>query len=239
MKARYDLLERINSHDFYQWLFVANHMGMKEVVFGLHHSWRRSLWPEDETLERYRSIVRPGPELFGFKCSEGDDGETIASEKLQDTIRYARTHKKLKKLVPVVQPGSARYTVTLRQQCRVHLHRNSTVSAWLSFARKIGAIVLMDYIVQPIPLKDRFALYAGAEMNFGVDNGPMTVLTMTALPCMVFKYRGNVQYLSKCGLIEPQQFPWCGPNQMMFWEDDTEENIWRRFEWWRNAVKAA
>jgi len=238
MIGRYDLHDDINSHDFYQWLVAAKALGVTEVVLDLSRGFRDSKWPLKESWERYRTIVKPGAALAGLPSREGTDGIKIAHYKLQYLVRFVRKAKNptLPRLRSVLPPKRvARYTVTLRQQPVVHLHRNSNIEAWTSFAKDIDALVIPDYVVKPIDLYERMAIYAGAEMNFGVDNGPMTILSLTEYPYMAFKYNRNAQYLHKCGLDWPQRFPWCvGDDQMMFWEDDEIENLWERFSTWKN-----
>jgi len=47
-------------------------------------------------------------------------------------------------------------------------------------------VVIDDYYAKPIHLHDRFALYAGAKMNFGVCNGPVFTLSLTEYPVAMF-----------------------------------------------------
>lgn len=242
MIGRYDLSVDINSHDFFHWLMPAAALGVTEVVLDVSKGFRASKWPDDQSLERYRTIVKPGAALLGLPCREGTDGVRLADYKIGYHISFARKSKNptMPRLFSPLPPNKvARYTVTLRQQPLVQLHRNSNVEAWTEFAREIGALIIPDYVVQPIDLHERMAIYAAAEMNFGVDNGPMTILSMTDYPVMAFKYRRNAGYLRKQGMEEPQKFPWCQDKQMMFWEDDDLDNIRRRFEEWKNAASAA
>ena len=241
MIARYDLSVDINSHDFFHWLQPAAALGVTEVVLDISKGFRRSKWPPEQTWERYRTIVKPGAALLGLPSREGTDGVRVADYKISYHIAFARKAKNppLPRLFSPLAAKNVRYTVTLRQQSLVHLHRNSNMAAWTKFAQEIGALVIPDYVVQPIDLYERLAIYAGAEMNFGVDNGPMSILSMTDYPMMAFKYGQNAGYLSKCGLVPPDKFPWCQENQFMFWEDDTYDNICQRFEDWRRACAAA
>ena len=240
MIGKYDLSLDINSHDFFHWLMPARALGVTEVVLDVSKGFRKSVWPHDQSLERYRTIVKPGAALAGLPCREGTDGVRIADYRIGYHIRFARTSKPMPRLRSPLPPNKvARYTVTLRQQPVVHLHRNSNMEAWLEFARRIDALVIPDYVVQPIELHERMAIYAGAEMNFGVDNGPMSILSMTDYPMMGFKYARNTKYLRTQGMEPGQRWPWCAKHHQMFWEDDDLANIWRRFEEWKNGQAAA
>jgi hypothetical protein len=241
MIARYDLSQDINSHDFYHWAIVVAAMGACEIVYDLSKGFRPSGWPDDQSVERYRTIVRPGAALAGLPSREGIDGTHIPGlYKLKNAHKWAlaNPNASLPRLKSILPPKNVRYTVTLREQVLVDLHRNSNLQAWMKFADKIGAYVIRDYIVEPIDLYERFALYAGAEMNFGVDNGPMSICQMSPYPCMAFKYHCNQQYLERCGVTFGGKFAWCGRDQLMYWEDDSLQNIWQRFNEWQ-ARRAA
>jgi hypothetical protein len=234
MIACYDLSTDINSHDHYHWLIVVAGMGAREIVYDTSKGFRASRWPDDQTAERYCTIVRPAAAFAGLPSRDGVDGTRIAGlHKLKNAHKWALNHPRaVAKLKSILPPGDKRDTITLREQILVDPLRNSNIKAWLDFADKIGAHVIRDYLVEPISMAQRLALYAGAEMNFGVDNGPMSVCQMTPYPCMVFKYHLNEHYLFRCGLKWHGKFVWCSKNQFMFWEDDTPANIWARFEQW-------
>jgi len=238
--ARYDFSDSTNSHDFYHWLIVMAAMGATEIVYDTTKGWRPCLWPEDQVHERYRSIVRPAADFLGLPSRDGTDGEWIPGlYKLKNAHKWARRHPHpLPKLKSVLPPKTVRYTVTLREQVISDRIRNSNIDAWIKFADKIGAHVIRDYIVEPISIYERFALYAGAEMNFGVDNGPMSVCQMSAYPCMAWKYHLNAHYLYKCEVPHNGRFHWCGKNQFMYWEDDSFESIWRHFNEWQQRRAA-
>jgi len=242
MIGRYDLRDDINSHDYFHWLVAGKALGMTEVVLDISRGFRDSKWSLKDSWERYRSIVKPGAALAGLPSREGTDGVRLADYKLQYLVRFVRKAKNppLPRLHSVLPPRQGiKYTVTLRQQPKVHLHRNSNIMAWMKFADAIGAYLIPDYVVEPIDLYERMAIYAGAEMNFGTDNGPMTILSFTDYPFMAFGYGQNTKYLGKCGLHPPEKFPWCRDNQYMFWEDGDLGNIWHRFDEWKNARTAA
>jgi len=130
----------------------------------------------------------------------------------------------------------ARYTVTLRRQA-TSPHRNSNDAAWHEFAREIGAIVIEDYDARPLHLHTRMALYAGAEMNFGVWCGPLTLCTLTRYPVMAFACGRGKQELqmAKWGVLRGDNMPWCLPNQRVLWDDDELETIWQNFREWKDG----
>jgi hypothetical protein len=135
----------------------------------------------------------------------------------------------------VLPPGSARYTVTLRHQVRKSPYRNSNEAAWRQFASDIGAILIDDYDDRPIHLHERVALYAGAEMNFGVSCGPMFLCSVTEYPCMIFNWGCQRPFLEKVGLRYGEQMPWFGKDQIAVWGPDDLPSIRRNFDAWRES----
>jgi hypothetical protein len=131
-------------------------------------------------------------------------------------------------------PGDVRYTVTLREEPRLPW-RNSNGAAWRAFAAEIGALVIEDHQVNPIGLHTRAALYAGAEMNFFVVNGPMHVCSLMGAPLLCFGANKCEGGLGRTGIAWGENYPWHGPDQRLIWEDDTLENLRRHFTAWRAA----
>ena len=130
--------------------------------------------------------------------------------------------------------GTERYTVTLRKTHRAN-GRDSDEAAWLQFADEIGAYVIRDYDQVPIHLHDRVALYAGAEMNFFVSNGPGVLCSFTEYPCMIFDTHLAAGSLRSDGIPGwGAQYPWMLRNQFAIWEAATLANIRKHYYAWRN-----
>jgi hypothetical protein len=233
MIARYDLQYELAGFDFYEWLPVAAANGAAEIVFGTK-VYRESIWPVEVLRKRFETIIAPGPALLGLPCREGDDGERVGSSKLKDFVAFVRRNP-FPRLRSVRPPGSARYTVTLRHQVRKSPYRNSNVLAWRQFADEIGAVVIEDYDDKPILLHDRVALYAGAEMNFGVSCGPTFLCSITEYPCMIFNWVNQRKFHEKCGLRYGEQMPWFGKDQIAVWELDDLSTIRKHFDAWRKS----
>jgi hypothetical protein len=134
------------------------------------------------------------------------------------------------RLKSVLPPGKERYTVTLRNFDRFPT-RNSREADWRTFAAEIGALVIPDYEVEPIGLHERMALYAGAEMNFFVTNGPVMLCFLSEYPAMGF----DVQNSPPKGVEKFGQYPFLLPQHRQIWEPDTIENIRKHFEAWRKG----
>lgn len=228
--ARYDMAVRNASFDFFTWATHVRLLGATEIVFGVREFKSRK-WTEAELRERYETIIRPGAELMGMPWSEGDGGITIGSHKLQAIIEL--NNWDFPRIVSKLPPGNARYTVTLRDvgPNGIKPFRNSDQGVWRQFAKEIGATVIEDHRVKPMPLFDRVALYAGAEMNFGVVNGPMGLLYFTPYPVMMFDCSSCEFAWSKHGIGKGGQVPWMLPGQSLVWHRPTLDVLrsWQKF----------
>jgi hypothetical protein len=239
MIARYDLKYEQPGFDYFGWQVVAVGSGATEIVFGTRNIPSSPIWSQAQLRERFESIIAPGPELSGLKGREGDGGERLDTApknkfKLEHLVRFVRRRGCFRRLVSVLPHAHARYTVTLRQQSRKSRYRNSDEKVWRIFAAEIGAVVIEDYDVKPIHLHERMALYAGAEMNFGVASGPMFLCTLTPYPCMSFDWGlgPQEQVLTLSGIAKGSRMPWCDRDQFTFWQPDDLDIIRRRFDDW-------
>lgn len=226
--ARYDFSTATASFDFFTWMVHVQALGATELVFDVR-KFRTTKWDADEARRRYETIIQPGAALAGLPWREGTDGEVIGSHNVL-AIKALRRFKRLRSVKP---PGNVRYTVTLRRNAH-NPHRDSIETNWRQFAAEIGALVIEDYSVKPIHLHDRVALYAGAEMNFGVTNGPMGMLYLTHYPYMVLDCVSNVKGFAGHGIGIGGQVPWAGADQVLVWEKQKLKFIRRAFEDWRS-----
>ena len=229
IEARYDLATEIAGHDFYTWLVIAASRGAERVVFGIDRP-KETKWPRETVLQRFRSIMEPGPALARLPYRIGTGGTAgFASPHMMDLVPFCKAGGKIARLRSVRPPGDVRFTVTLRHEPRIR-DMNSDAGAWRRFAAEIGAEVIEDYNDAPIELHEKLALYAGARMNFGVVNGPMHLLTLTEYPVTIFKANVSAPNLAKHGIPTATQLPWARPHQRLVWEDDTYDNLMRYFE---------
>lgn len=218
LTARYDLSKRLTTFDFFTWLVHVQTLGATEILFDERRIFSTK-WDIAEAEQRVRKVLKPGCAFAGlpYRSVQGffglnDLGQDIGSHMLQNLFG-----KSFRKLQTVKPNGSARYTVTMRQT-RHRPQRNSNREKWLEFADRIGAVVIEDHSVKPIHIHDRMALYAGAEMNFGVTNGPMGMLYLTDYPFTVFDCLTNVKGFESHGIPAGGQIPWAKPNQRLVWD---------------------
>lgn len=231
---RYDPLKEHLSFDYYGWQAVAIGQGATEIVFGENCPF------VSNALERFYSILAPGPGLVGLSWRFGDDGEEVNHSpkshfKLEHLVKFARERRGNIPRVFINNYSSVRYTVTLRQQTK-SAYRNSDVEVWCAFAKEIDALVIEDYDISPISLENRLMLYQGASMNFGVASGPMFFCTMSAAPCMSFDWGFGPQekVLTLSGLAKGENMPWCRDNQFTLWDRPNSDMIREKFRQWKS-----
>ncbi len=232
-EARYDLAFRVASFDFFIWATHARLLGATSIVFGIDKV-RSRKWSPEEIMRRYYSIVRPGAELMGLPWREGDGGVTIGTHKLQGLLELKRWD--FPRIVTKVPPGKAKYTITLRRTDHKKF-RNSIERVWREFAKEIGAHIIEDWYVDPITLEERLALYAGAEMNFGVVNGPMGLLYCSPYPMMMFDCKSCAFAWKQHGISEGQQLPFALPDQRLIWSKQEPKTLRQEFDKWKKARK--
>lgn len=227
----YDLARHITSFNFFEWLVLAQTRGATHVVFQNTDKIKALKWPIAQVRERYRSILLPGPAFAGMTHSVNGVGVDLGNPSGALAVEAWRSGK-MRKLRSVLPARTQRYTVTLRKTPRAN-GRDSDEQAWLQFADEIGARVIPDYDVQPIHLHKRVALYAGAEMNFFVSNGPGVLCSLTDYPCMIFDTHLAAGSLKSDGIHGwGAQYPWMGKNQYAIWEAATLPNIRKHFYSW-------
>lgn len=230
MKAIYRLSRRIACFDFFIWQAMQQAAGATEIVFDMTDVSAKR-WGPEAVKRRIESILLPGPALAGLAYSVGTKGEELAPYGHIPAIKAVKAGLKLPRLKTVLPPGKERYTVTMRTEPRM-ANRNSNESAWRTFAQEIGARVIEDYDVEPIHLHERMALYAGAEMNFFVTNGPIILCLLSEYPAMGF----DVQKSRPDGLEFGESYPWCIPNKhKQIYEPDDLDVIWKHFRHWSDT----
>jgi hypothetical protein len=238
MRALYDLSRYLTCFNVFEWLLQVEARGATMVVFDARYI-RSDKWPYPYNVQRFESICEPAPALIGLPHETWRQGAGI-DLKAHDMARpgggplveFWRGGGRFKRLRTVREPGNERYTVTLRKTQRAP-GRNSDEEMWRDFAREIGARVIPDYDEEPIHLHDRIALYAGAEMNFFVSNGPGILCSFTEYPCMMFNTHQAAGSLKGDGLGWGEQYPWMLANQRSIWEEATGESVRSHFEHWR------
>jgi hypothetical protein len=219
MIATYRLSERLASFEFFSWLVMVQADGATKIAFDVTNPKLKNFTLND-VMRRFHSIVEPGPALAGMQCYFASDETKLnaVASQLIPWVRSGRTFSRLKSVKP---PVECKYTVTIRANKGGASGRDSNRVVWTQFAKEIDAILIDDYYSNEIRLHDRVALYAGAKMNFGVCNGPIHMLSLTAYPVTMFVNTQSAENSSvRWGLQPGQKFPWMLPNQNVIWKKD-------------------
>lgn len=238
MRALYDCARYLTSFNCAEWLVQVEALGATKIVFDARMI-RADKWPHPYNVRRFESICEPMPALIGLPHETWRNGVNV-DLKAKDIVKpgggplvaFWKAGGRFKRLRTVKTPGTERYTVTLRKTQRSPL-RDSDESVWREFAMEIGALLIPDYDVKPIHLHDRMALYAGAEMNFFVSNGPGILCSLTEYPMLLFNTHHARESLIGDGMKEGEQYPWMLANQRAIWEQATPQNLREHFYYWR------
>ncbi len=232
MKALYQLSNKIAGFDFFPWLVMQAQAGATEIVFDTRNP-TTGKWPMETVMRRFESILWPGPALLGLKASLGTEGAQLAPYHQKELVRLSRAGVVFPRLKSVLPPGTERYTVTLRKTQRSDT-RNSNEADWRTFAAEVGARVIPDYDDEPIQLHERMALYAGAELNFFVTNGPGLLCALSEYAMMSFDNQKSPMH--KSGVPFGEKYPFMLPQHFMIYEPDELPVIRRHFEAWRRLT---
>ncbi len=222
--ACFQLKHQSASFEYFLWLVLVQAMGATKIVIdcnGMKLKW----FSREVTEARVNNILLPGAALAGIysKIGRYSSGSIIA--RAPEFFQWVQSGKTFQRLQSVKPPGLAKYTVTIRRHTMAP-GRNSNDVAWRTFAEEIGAVVIEDYDVKPIHLHDRMALYAGAQMNFGITNGPLSMLSLSEYPVTIFVPKGpSANSMVKAGVSIGEKFPWMLPNQRTVWRQDNLEDM--------------
>jgi hypothetical protein len=234
MNACYPLRTHIANWEFYNWLVLAAAKGATKVFFDIDNP-KTVKWNLDTTLRRFHTIIEPGPALIGLPSQMGSEASALGSANMNELVAWSRSGKNFPRLKSVLQPNAAEFTVTIRK-VTTSVERNSCETAWRQFAQEIGAVVIEDYDVVPMHLHERFALYAGAKMNFGVTNGPIHALTLSEYPVMMFVCnQAGINQMKKGGISHGEQYPWMRGDQHIIWSPDTVDSLRKTFTEWESG----
>lgn len=222
MRAYYDLSIKPATYDFVVFLVVAKTLGVTEIVFDVSKGFQKKKFPEDTARRMYENILQPACGLWGLPFSEGIEGDFTPGYRWNHLID-AWNERGLLAQPTCTKKAGARYTVTIRDSIR-NKHRDSNRNAWERFAAEIGAEIIEDAYINPIPLEERFALYNGAEMNFFKSNGPAALPMCSQMPFTIFSPPCADEMWPQ-PMSRGRQLPWANNNQRIVWADDTYENI--------------
>jgi len=258
--ALYDLRIGPPSFDFLTFLVLAKYHGAEAVwlVPGINEAKLQWYTPAEQE-RRLRSIVEPAMRLYGMRWKiEPLSG----SPKDYDLCwpPYARSGKaihngymvgwlrSIKAPEPFMPSDEAKSKAADRLRGKrivCHLRKTKYQDArnsgkdWERWALDHNAYVLKD---EPIDLEERCAIHELAELNIGVNAGPMVLSEYSKhRPYIILKKLAgeistNTEFYAWQGWYPGDQYPWASPKQMLVWNDrDDYQTIEDAYQRWLMA----
>jgi hypothetical protein len=231
----YDLGNRPASFDFVTCLAASMALGIKHVRF-VYGKWKKKNYSVQQAEERWLSIVEPAAELFGIGYSIGERRGQEISHMLGAAIEI---YKKTGRIGKIAAPCVAKDYVTLTLRNSRNPERNSNEEESRKFAARCDrkVIIIPDNEDSQLELHDRMRLYAGAYMNIGVINGPMTLCFHSDAPYICMRTIGCENsgstapaFSAANGITPGFQFPWANARQKLSYLADSCENLEREYE---------
>jgi hypothetical protein len=228
VRVLYPISDYVASFDFTNWMVEnKSRFGMTHVVFDVRNP-KTNKWTPQQVWGRLQSILIPAALLGGLTVSIGTDGVKTSTPYMTGFVKWWRDGGRFDRIESPMK-GTDSYTVTLRKTQRSP-NRDSDEEVWREFAKRIGARVIEDFDVQPISLFERFSIYAGAKMNYGICNGPLFMLTLSPYPVAMFAAVDSDSMHRKAKLKVGEPFPWALPNQYLIEKKPTVEDLMKFHE---------
>jgi len=261
--------------DFLNWIIDAEmHRRMEgappplKVHFWFGRNGTDGLYTE-RCKKMFEHVVKPSLELIGaIEHTDALKGRFYPTRHIHQLVTHSREGveiprfkapdkalKQMRKWLGDVKP----ITITLRE-AEDWPHRNSSLDAWIRFAKDREAegetvIFVRDTHKADEPLEEfricpdasknlisRCALYELAKANLFVANGPCELGKFGSNPYLVFTqiepegspYQANTasfwQREALMDILKNEQYPWASPQQRVVYKKDTYENICAAWE---------
>lgn len=240
--AVYNLSVMPTTYDFLVWLVLARSHGCDHVHFVADKGMAETKYAATLGWKRFGNILVPACALAGMTYSVGSMQDGVGFTYHYGHVNeYFKQHGTIAKLKATYDAQDRGYsTITLRESFR-NTWRNANVKAWAEFRKFLESqgkrvIVLPECELSPLDLEYRMAVYANADMNYGVSTGPMVLCHLSDAPYMTINMnppnntgRGYQidKLMAKGGFPIGTQFAFKNDRQMLVYERDDYENIVR------------
>lgn len=233
MIVNYDLSRRPTTFDFASFCVFAKTCDATHVHFQADKPIEAWKYEPELAWKRFGNIVLPITKLAKMRwdVGAGQKGEVLPRivHNMGNVNNCFLTKGKISFLEQTTEhniPGPY-VTITIRASTKAP-DRNSNLEAWEAFRqylKSLGAkvIVFEECELKPIDLEWRFAVYCGATMNLGVNNGPMALCMYSKAPYIVMKQGIGVP--ADEAFPEGSQWAFANEKQRLFWEEDSFDNI--------------
>lgn len=238
--AIYDLSKMPTTFDFATWAVNARSHGCNHVHFIVTNGMAANKYSAATGWKRFGNILIPLCAIAGLDFSVG--GNSTGAQftyKTGDVCEFYKENGFIEKLKPTYRLDDSGYcTITLRESFR-NKWRDSDIPEWQKFKAYLEShgkrvVMLGDCEIAPLDVEYRMALYAGAEMNYGVSNGPHVLCHLSDSPYITINM--NPPNTTGKGYTIPaimdwhkfpigSQYNFRNDRQMLVYERDTFENI--------------
>lgn len=240
----YDLSNRPASFDFVTCLATSMAIGIKHVRF-VYGGWKQKNYTLKQAEERWKSIVEPTSALYGISYSIGERRGVEVNHMLKAAIEtYKHTGRIGKMIAPCVSNDYV--TLTLRKSRNPERDSNEEESRKWAAQCDRKVIIIPDNEDSSLSLADRMKLYAGAYVNIGIINGPMTLGFHSNAPYICMGTIGSEKshstspaFSAANGITPGFQFPWAVVGQRLSYLTDTAENLNFEYENFKASEKMA
>lgn len=219
----YDLKKRPVSWDFITFAISARELGYRHIVF--RNMRGNKTLQTQQVIDRVHNIMIPAIKMLGGMAysMDGDGDERVASHE------YYYMRPDFERMMSP-RKAEVEHTVTIRD-VPYAAQRNSDRNLWTRFAKQIGALLIEEYDRVPISFEDRLAYYAGARMNWGVTNGPLSAMFLTPYPISMFcDERLDRKCFAGHGILPGGQVQFSLPHQNLIWGAINYDNLMRHYE---------
>jgi hypothetical protein len=239
----------IPSYDFGAYCITLRTLNIKNLFFRYREPLHSNKFPQQIAWNRFRNLLIPLAELSGLRWVMVPEVSGEFAPRVTAYGHFCQMHEMTGGRVHMWEApykwGESNYvTITLRKShAGWQPARDSNLPEWEKVREELQkrgkkVVVINDAEENCISVPDRMSLYAGADMNLGVNTGPMMLCHFSKAPYLTFKMipetepershiRENFE-ISKFPI--GGQFPWAHAKQRMVWETDTAETILKHFD---------
>jgi len=247
--GRWCLHANIPSWDFGAYCVALRTMNIRNVFFRYREPLHNKKFPPQMTWNRWRNLLIPLAQLSGIRWAMSPD---VEGEFMPRVTAYGHLYQLHEMTGGQMYMWEAPYkwdegnyvTITLRKShAGWQPARDSNLPEWNKVREGLKqrgkkVIVIDDAEENCIPVPDRMALYAGADMNLSVNTGPAMLCHFSKAPYLTFKMipetdpeRTHIrENLEISGFPIGGQFPWAHEKQRLVWETDTADTILRHYD---------
>lgn len=256
--AYYNLADRGSTWGaFFSFAVMAKLDGCTDIEIIAGHRGELQRYPVEVCERRARTMMIPLAKLLGLdarfdpkpsaKTSNYRNTGKMLKSRMPLPFEYViddEARAKAEKVAKNFGESEGYITVTLRRQ-QFESKRNSNLEEWMKAIvalEREGFHVyhVMDYEDTPVTPGELLAIYQRSIVNFFIPNGPSILCQYMPIPMIMLKplieegAQLTPRFWKKEFGIKPGEQPaWWGPERLLWWADDTCDEILKAFNVWR------